>query len=229
MANFTIEKLPADQGMRLVLDMIKKKYIAEQMEGGNSSCQTLLGIGISHALYNGKPYYYSSRMVANIQKAVTEVGAMLMQVQIIQGPQDVQEYPLCYGEDMVSKFKVLGKVIKLPYLFVNVLGKTERWQKMHLADKKEVRYYNQFTDDELSMINDGIRSIALKLCSIQLQYQDPCAESAHTSISDSSDSEPSLAVNDTSADSELSLAVNDTSADSEPSLLDDEIAAGIYG
>ncbi len=176
MANFTIEKLPADQGMRLVLNMIKKKYIAEQMEGGNNSCQTLLGIGISHALYNGKPYYYSPRMVANIQKAVTEVGDMLMQTKIVQESQTACEYPLCYGEDMVSKFKVLGKVIKLPYLFVNVLGKTERWQKMHLTDKREVRYYNQFTDDELSMINDGIRSIALKLCSIQLQYQDPCVK-----------------------------------------------------
>lgn len=176
MENFTIEKLPADQGMRLVLDILKAKYVAERMEGGNTSCNVYLCSGVYHYSYHGKPYYFSNERVLELQQIVTEVGAMLMQTKIVQESQTACEYPLCYGEDMVSKFKVLGKVIKLPYLFVNVLGKTERWQKMHLTDKREVRYYNQFTDDELSMINDGIRSIALKLCSIQLQYQDPCVK-----------------------------------------------------
>lgn len=167
MATISIERLPADQGMRQVLDIIKQKYMAEQMEGGDHSCRTLLSMGITHVLYNGKPYYYSEQMVADLQRIITEVGTTLMHTQILQEPQREQDYPMCYGNDMVSKFKVLGKVIKLPYLFINVLGKTEKWQKMHLSAKKEF-YYNRFTDAELSMINDGIRTIALKLCSIQL-------------------------------------------------------------
>ena len=168
MANLSINRLPADQGMRQVLDIIKQKYVAEQMEGGNQSCQILLSMGIKHNLYNGKPYYYSSQMVADLQRIITEVGTTLMHTQILQEPQSEQDYPMCYGDDMVSKFKVLGKVIKLPYLFINVLGKTEAWMKLRLSAKREVKYYNRFTDDELSLINDGIRTIALKLCSIQL-------------------------------------------------------------
>ena len=168
MATISIEKLPADQGMRQVLDMIKQKYVAEHMEGGDHSCQILLSIGITHALYHGKPYYYSSQMAADLQRIITEVGTTLMHTRILQEPQSEQDYPMCYGDDMVSKFKVLGKVIKLPYLFINVLGKTEAWMKLRLSAKREVKYYNRFTDEELSLINDGIRTIALKLCSIQL-------------------------------------------------------------
>lgn len=171
MATISIEKLPADQGMRQVLDMIKQKYVAEHMEGGDHSCQILLSIGITHALYHGRPYYYSSQMVADLQRIITEVGTTLMHTQILQEPQSEQDYPMCYGDDMVSKFKVLGKVIKLPYLFINVLGKTEAWMKLRLSAKREVKYYNRFTDDELSLINDGIRTIALKLCSIQLTVE----------------------------------------------------------
>ena len=89
---------------------------------------------------------------------------------VTQDDQTKEDSPYCYGEDMVSKFKVLGKVIKLPYLFINVLHKTVKWQKMHLSGKTE-RYYNHFTDDELVMINRGIQTIAQKLSSIQLVYQ----------------------------------------------------------
>lgn len=168
MATISIEKLPADQGMRQVLDMIKQKYVAEHMDGLHKTNIVLLSFGVGHNMHNGKPYYYSEKTVADLQRIITEVGTTLMHTQILQEPQSEQDYPMCYGDDMVSKFKVLGKVIKLPYLFINVLGKTERWQKMHLADKKEVKYYNRFTDEELSLVNDGIRTIALKLCSIQL-------------------------------------------------------------
>ena len=41
--------------------------------------------------------------------------------------------------------------------------------KMHLSDKREVKYYNQFTDVELEMINEGIHSIGLRLLNTHLQ------------------------------------------------------------
>ena len=171
MANIQISTLhlPADEGMRLALDMVKSKYVAEQMEGSDKTSLLLLSFGVNHNLYHGKPYYYPDKMVEELQHIITQIGTALMQVQILQDPQTQEDSPLCYGDDMVSKFKVLGKVIKLPYLFINMLCKTEGWQKMHLSAKKE-KYYNHFTDAELSMINDGIRAIALKLCAIQLQH-----------------------------------------------------------
>lgn len=172
MENITVQKFPADQGMRQVIDMIKSKYIAELMDGNNGACRVFLTMGVNHCLYHKKPYYFSEKEVSNLQRVIVDVCTSLMKVRILQEPQSEAEYPLCYGDDMVSKFKVLGKVIKLPYLFINVLGKTKKWQSMHLFEKKE-SYYNRFTDAELDLINNGIRAIALKLRSIQLEYQVP--------------------------------------------------------
>ena len=171
MATISIEKIPADQGMRQVLDMVKREHIAQQMEGSPKNNYLLVGFGANNTIYNGKPYQYSTKQVEELQRIITEVGTTLMHTQILQEPQSEQDYPMCYGDDMVSKFRVLGKVIKLPYLFVNVLGKTIGYQKLHLSMKNEVKYYNRFTDEELSMLNDGIRTIALKLCSIQLTVE----------------------------------------------------------
>lgn len=175
MANIQLSILPPDEGMRLTLDMVKREYVAQLMPGNPKTNSTIIGFGANRAIYNGKPYSFSSKQVEELQDIITRIGTALMQVRIQQEPQTQADSPLCYGDDMVSKFKVLGKVIKLPYLFINVLGKTEKWQKMHLSAKKE-RYYNHFTDSELSLINDGIRTIALKLCSLQLQYQPPLTD-----------------------------------------------------
>ncbi|MDE6721568.1 MAG: hypothetical protein K2J84_05405 [Bacteroidaceae bacterium] len=172
MENITVQKLPADQGMQQATNMIKLKYIAELMDGNDKTCNAVICRGIKHCIHHNKPYYFSEKEVYELQRIITSVGTSLLYVRILQEPQSEEEYPLCHGDDMVSKFKVLGKVIKLPYLFINVLGKTEKWQKMHLSGKREV-YYNRFTDSELDLINDGIRAIALKLCSIQLEYQVP--------------------------------------------------------
>ena len=172
MESIVVQKLPAEQGMRQVMDMIKLKYITELMDGNDKSCASIITRAVNRHLRNGKPFHLSEKNVSELQRIIVDVCASLMKVRILQEPQSEEEYPLCHGDDMVSKFKVLGKVIKLPYLFINVLGKTEKWQKMHLSGKSEV-YYNRFTDSELDLINDGIRAIALKLCSIQLEYQVP--------------------------------------------------------
>lgn len=167
--NCMANKMNPAEGMRIVLDMVKSKYVAERMEGTTSFTTVLLSAGVNHNIYNGKPYYYSARQVEELQAIITQLGADLMQVNITQEPQREEDSPLCYGEDMVSKFKVLGKVIKLPYLIEEVLGKTARWRKMHLSDKRETKYYNQFTDAELEMINEGIHEIGLKVSEIQLE------------------------------------------------------------
>ncbi|MDE5551233.1 MAG: hypothetical protein K2I99_07800 [Bacteroidaceae bacterium] len=172
MENITVQKLPADQGMRQVISMIKSKYIAELMDGNSENCRTILSNGVYHNIKHNKPYYFSEKQVSDLQRIIVDVCASLMKVRILQEPQSEEEYPLCYGDDMVSKFKVLGKVIKLPFLFIDVIGKKKRWMTMHLTSKEDF-YYNRFTDSELDLINDGIRAIALKLCSIQFEYQVP--------------------------------------------------------
>lgn len=169
----SINRLPADKGVRLALEMVKNIYLAEQMSGNKVSNRAKIGFGANHNLYNGKPYYYSLSEVEELQRAILAIGLKLMQVRITQEPQSEADSPCCYGDDFISKFKVLRKIICLPYLFTKVMGRTERWQKMHLSGKADVKYYNKFTDSELEEINAGIRTIAMKLCNIQLEYQTP--------------------------------------------------------
>lgn len=168
-----INRLPADKGIRLALEMVRNACVAECIPGNTKSNSLKIGFGANHNVYNGKPYYYSQSEVNELQRALLEIGMKLMKVRITQEPQSEIDSPYCYGDDFVSKFKVLRKIICLPYLFINLMGRTENWQKMHLSRKTETRYYNQFTNSELEEINAGIRTIALKLCSIQLEYQTP--------------------------------------------------------
>ncbi|MDE5998583.1 MAG: hypothetical protein K2H04_00670, partial [Bacteroidaceae bacterium] len=131
MENITVQKLPADQGMQQVISMIKSKYIAELMDGNNENCRTILSNGVYHNIKHNKPYYFSEKQVSDLQRVIISICTSLMQVRILQESQSEAEYPLCYGDDMVSKFKVLGKVVKLPFLFIDVIGKKKRWMTMH--------------------------------------------------------------------------------------------------
>ena len=165
-------RLPADEGMREVLDMVKGKHLASLMDTNNAaSAVTWISFGANHNTHNGKPYYYSEKQVEDLQAAINWTCYHLNATEILSEAQTKEVYPLCYGIDYVSKFKVLGKVIKLPYLFTNVLGKTKKWKDMHLSQKREVKYYNKFTDDELDMINEGICEVARRLGAIKLEWQ----------------------------------------------------------
>ena len=154
--------------MQLAKSMVKSIYIAQKWGRRGS----VLSSGTNRSKVGGKPYSFSQWDVDELQEVITGIGQELMDVKIIQVPQSQEDYPLCYGVDMVEKFKTLGKVIKLPYLFCTVMERPTTWQGMHLCNRASA-CYNKFTDEELTIINEGIRTIALKLCSIQLQ----CTES----------------------------------------------------
>ena len=157
--------------MREVLDIAKVSHLASLMDTNNAaSAGVMIGHGLHHHIVNGKPYYYSEKQVEDLQAAINWTCYHLNATEILPESQTKEVYPLCYGIDYVSKFKVLGKVIKLPYLFTNVLGKTEKWRKMHLS-QKDCPYYNKFTDDELDMINEGICEVARRLGAIKLEWQ----------------------------------------------------------
>lgn len=164
---------PASAGMRMVLDMIKAKHLADLVDSNQNYAKVWISLGANHGIYNGKPYYYPEQKVLDLQRVITQTAEGLMNTFLTDSEQTMDEFPYCYGEDFVSKFKVLGKVIKLPYLFYNVLGKTEGWMKLRLSSKWEVKYYNKFTEDELKQINDGIHEIAHMLMDITLEYEKP--------------------------------------------------------
>lgn len=163
-----IQEMTAQEAMLVVSKMIRLRYLASVMGGKTHSNEILLTSGKCGVIRNGKPYEFSSDMIVKIADAIRATGTLLINTRILATPQSEEEYPLCYGEDYASKFKVMRQAVVLSHIFITMMGKTVRWQKMRLNDKSEVKYYNKFTDEELDTINSCIHSIALTLLSIKI-------------------------------------------------------------
>lgn len=168
-----IKTMNADEGVKFATSIIKNNYLADLMPGENHMSKvTLISNATSHTLRNGKPLYFTKKQVEDLQDCLGKAVSAILAIRILSTPQSQEEYPYCYGDDYVSKFKVLRKVLCLPYLFTTLMGKNTRWMKGHLSDKP-ASYYNKFTDEELEQINSAIRTMAIQLASIKLQYQEP--------------------------------------------------------
>lgn len=163
-----IQEMTAQEAVELVSSMIKLRYLAKAMDGQYRSNETILSAGKLGTTMNGKPYEFTPDIIKKVESAIRATGTLLINTRILATPQSEEEYPLCYGEDYASKFKVMRQAVVLSHIFITMMGKTVRWQKMRLNDKSEVKYYNKFTDEELDTINSCIHSIALTLLSIKI-------------------------------------------------------------
>lgn len=158
------------EGMAYATSILKSTYLATLMKNPTSGANVISCL--ANGFYTSLIFYYTPDGVKYLQSVLNDVVASLAKVSITSEPQSEEQFPLCYGEDYVSKFKVLGKVIKLPYLFQTLLGKSKKWKDMHLSQKSEVRYYNRLSDEDLKQINSGIRTIVINLASINFVYDE---------------------------------------------------------
>lgn len=163
------------EGLTYATSMITVNYLGAFMKSPNRG-RDAVSLIINSRNNTGAIQYYSPEGVKYLQNVLNDIVANLAKVSITSEPQSEEQFPLCYGDDYVSKFKVLGKIIKLPYLFRNLLGKTEGYQKMKLSAKND-RYYNTFKEEELKQINAGIRTIAINIASINLVYDEELEKS----------------------------------------------------
>ena len=153
-----IKRLPADEAMRLVTSMIKTDYIVE-LTGLSPS---IISQGQNHSIVKGKPFYYKERHLLLLRNAVKYVIKELLYIKISD------------NKDILSQLKELGNIVRLPYIFQNIMGKTEFWvnkrisQKVNTDVRKECSMLEEFTSDEVLQINDAIRIIALTLLSIEI-------------------------------------------------------------
>lgn len=163
-----INKMPADEGVRLVVSMLHAGYLSE-VSGVN---RTLISKGVSHAFVNGKPFYFIESHVRKLQDAMHTISAQLMTTKILPGEVTAEEQPFAYGSDFIEKFKNLRKHVAIQYILRDSLGWTEGQIKMRLS-RKEGPYYGVFTEEHLTAINGAIHLLALQLGSIELELQQP--------------------------------------------------------
>lgn len=154
-----IKRLPADEAIAFVTSMIKNNYLSKV----SGIPGTLLSMGKSHSLNNGKPYYYTERHLSLLRAAIKSIGEELLSVEILD------------NGDVLAQLVELRKKVCLPYIFQTVMGKAASWQMRRVSSKVDTRkggreytFLGKFTSDEVRQINDAIRIIALTLLSIEL-------------------------------------------------------------
>lgn len=154
-----IKRLPADEAMRLVTSMIKTNYLAKSA----NLHPAVISRGQSHALMNGKPFYYTEHHLSLLRAAIKSIGEELLGVEILD------------NGDVLAQLVELRKKVCLPYIFQTVMGKAASWQMRRVSSKVDTRkggreytFLGKFTSDEVRQINDAIRIIALTLLSVEL-------------------------------------------------------------
>lgn len=148
--------------------MLKSQFLAQQADISNVTLSRCLHGGLN----NGKPDQFTSQHIASIERAIHEIGGKLLLTKVERTPADEATQPYAYGETLLEKIKILGKVISIPYLFTECVGWSENKRKLHLNNRFEPKYYGVFSDEELSLINRSIRTIALSLCQMELSQNE---------------------------------------------------------
>lgn len=167
MENIQVREMTAKEAITYVSKMVKIQYLASLMEGTRKSNQIFLSCAKNELLVHGVPYEFTPGLTQKLAGAIRTVGLQLLDVRILPTPQTEEEYPLCFGDDYVSKFRNLRKAVCLPYIFIDCMGKTMKWQLIHISDSHD-RYYNTFKPEDLAQINRVIQSIAVSLLSIKI-------------------------------------------------------------
>jgi|GEM_PF-549849 len=157
-------RLPAGEGVRLVTSMIKGGYLADKA----GLHINILSLGQTHAIKNGKPYYFSTCNIEKISCAISQIAQELLSIKVLD------------NGDVLSQLIELRQKVCLPYIFQDCMGKSESWQRNRVSKKinsrkngREYTMLGKFTSDEVCQINDAIRVIALTLLSIELVSDNP--------------------------------------------------------
>lgn len=150
-------QMNATEGLKLVTEIVTTRWISETT-GINY-------YAVSRCLHNsmagGKVFYFNEDQIRKINDAIIIMSS------------SIQHHKFLADEKSFQELKGFGKRIKLNYLFQNIMGKTQRWQKMHMSEVKEFRYYGKFTEQEIIDINLALIQMGAKLGSIELVCDKP--------------------------------------------------------
>lgn len=150
-------QMNATEGLKLITEMVTNNWLSE-MSGISFR---MISFGIKHNIVNGKPYYFNEWQIRQINNAIILMSDSILYQKMFS------------DQDSFFSLKRFGKKIKLNYIFQTLMGKTSKWQRMHMNDITETRYYGKFTDQEIININLSLRQMSAKLRSIELVCDKP--------------------------------------------------------
>lgn len=124
-------QMNATDGLKIIRQLVTNNWIAE-ITGINY-------VAVSRGMNNtvvksGKPYYFDEFQIKKINAAIQFMAHTL------------EELKLFNDWDSFMELRRYGKRIKLSYIFQIIMGKTVRWQKLHMRESGSLSYYGKFTD-----------------------------------------------------------------------------------
>lgn len=152
-------KVPVRQGMLSLEGAIRLSYLCKVM--GKS-------VGLIHDKIHGSTVRgfelkFKQKDVDMINSALQEIGNRLLYSVLSKEPShDPRSYAV--GDNIVEQIKALGKVVCMPYIYRDRMGKTKLWFDNRQKKGGTCRY----SDENILTINMIVREIAYKLLSIEL-------------------------------------------------------------
>lgn len=152
-------KIPVRQGMLSLEGVIRLSHLCKVM--GKS-------VGLIHDKIHGSTVRgfelkFKQKDVDMINSALQEIGNRLLYSIVSREPShDPRSYAV--GENAVEQIRALGKVVCMPYIYRDRMGKTNDWYICRQRKDATTHY----KDDDIMTINMTVREIAYRLLSIEL-------------------------------------------------------------
>lgn len=149
--------MKATEGLSLVTEMVTNNWLGEV----SGLSYRIVSFGVKHSIVNGKPYYFNDYQIRKINTA------------LIYMSDSINNFKMFNNMESFHALRIFGKKIKLSYLFQTVMGKTQKWQAMHMHMSNDDRYYGNFTDKDVCEIRLALKQMAARLMSIELICDKP--------------------------------------------------------
>ena len=150
-------KIPVKQGLPMIAEMIKLKYITDKLEKSSGWIYNKLNSEKTTTKSKG----FSQYDIDLINKTMYEIGEKLLSIRIVSPETgSVIETRI----QIVEQIKELSKIVCMPYIYINKLSKNITWYKARMSHPDRYR----FKEDDLININMSIVEIGSKLLSIEL-------------------------------------------------------------
>lgn len=152
-------KIPVRQGMQSLEGIIRLSFLCKVM--GKS-------VGLIHDKIHGSTVRgfelkFKQKDIDMINSALQEIGNRLLYSVLSKEPShDPRSYTM--GDNIVEQIKALSKVVCMPYIYRERMGKTITW--FNNRQKKGATCY--YDDEDILTMNMIVREIAYRLLSVEL-------------------------------------------------------------
>lgn len=147
-------KIDVEKGLPIVLDMVKSVAFVKEIGKSDSWMYNKL----NHNVICDIEGRFSGSDAELLNKGMKILGTKLLGVRITYSED---------RQDVIDQVKSVAKVIRMPYIYIDRMGKCKDWYKNRTCNRKGT-VTPRFSEDDILFFNMSIVEIANKLLSMEL-------------------------------------------------------------